>query len=90
MRSPPSSGSKPPGPRGLKVKRRVGAGLSLSKFSSSRTSGYDPKALKEKERALNAKTVNKYRKLQKRLEQGSSAGAAPTQVSLRVARATSS
>lgn len=79
VHSPPSG---PPGPRGLKVKRRVGVGLSLSKFASSRTSGYDPKALKEKERALNAKTVNKYRKLQKRL-QGSGGGDTPGQVSPR-------
>lgn len=46
-------------PRGLQA---------LDRFSRAKQSTYDPKKRKEKERALNAKTVNKYRKLQKRLQ----------------------
>lgn len=40
----------------------------LDRFARAKQSTYDPKQRKEKERALNAKTVNKYRKLQKRLQ----------------------
>ena len=42
-------------------------GLSLEKFATAKQSGYDKKAKKAKELALNAKKVNKYRKLKQRL-----------------------
>ncbi len=46
---------------------QVGAALSLDKFASAKVSKYDKKQLLEKQRALRAKQINKYRKLQKRL-----------------------
>ncbi|CAL8462482.1 g2015 [Coccomyxa elongata] len=42
-------------------------GLSLERFAHAKTSSYDKKKAKEKEFALNAKKVNKYRKLKQRL-----------------------
>lgn len=42
-------------------------GLSLERFARAKTSTYDQKHKKEKEFALNAKKVNKYRKLKQRL-----------------------
>lgn len=62
---------KGPGPRGIrkaKIAARVGAGLSLDKLAGAKKSGYDPRVAKEKERALNAGKVNKYRKMLKRME----------------------
>jgi hypothetical protein len=47
---------------------KLGPGLSLNKFAKAKQSTYDLKAKKEKQLALNAKQVNKYRKLQKRLQ----------------------
>ncbi|KAL6783678.1 hypothetical protein ACKKBF_B05410 [Auxenochlorella protothecoides x Auxenochlorella symbiontica] len=47
--------------------RGRGRGSKLDGFARGKQSTYDPVARREKERALNAKTVNKYRKLQKRL-----------------------
>ena len=44
-------------------------GLSLERFAHAKTSTYDKKHRKEKEFALNAKKVNKYRKLKQRLAQ---------------------
>lgn len=40
----------------------------LSGFASAKTSTYDKQARKRKERALNSKVVNKYRKLKARLQ----------------------
>ena len=48
--------------------RKLGAGVSIEKFARARVSSYDPKAAREKERALNAKVVNKYKKLKQRLQ----------------------
>ncbi len=42
-------------------------GLSLERFAHAKTTSYDKKKAKEKEFALNAKKVNKYRKLKQRL-----------------------
>ena len=42
-------------------------GLSLERFAGAKQSSYDKKAKKAKELALNAKKVNKYRKLKQRL-----------------------
>lgn len=50
--------------------------LGLAKFADAKTSTYDKQARKQKERALNSKVVNKYRKLRARLEQ-QDGGAAP-------------
>ena len=41
----------------------------MEKFAQVGKSTYDPRLRREKERALNAKTVNKYRKIQKRVQQ---------------------
>ena len=48
------------------MKQKLG-GLSLERFAKAKQSGYDKKAKKAKEQALNAKKVNKYRKLKQRL-----------------------
>lgn len=42
-------------------------GLSLERFAKAKQSGYDKKAKKAKELALNAKKINKYRKLKQKL-----------------------
>ena len=42
-------------------------GLSLERFAGAKQSSYDKKAKKAKELALNAKKINKYRKLKQRL-----------------------
>ena len=42
-------------------------GLSLERFAGAKQSSYDKKAMKAKELALNAKKINKYRKLKQRL-----------------------
>lgn len=49
------------------AKKRMGAGLSLERFSKAKQSGYDPRQEREKERVRAAKTVNKYKRLKKRL-----------------------
>ena len=47
---------------------RLGAGLSLEKFSKAKQSSFDRrKAKKDKHKALKAAKVNKYRKLKERL-----------------------
>ncbi|KAK2075899.1 hypothetical protein QBZ16_001235 [Prototheca wickerhamii] len=52
------------------LRRDSGAPRSaLEKFAQVGKSTYDPRLRREKERALNAKTVNKYRKIQKRVQQ---------------------
>jgi hypothetical protein len=71
----PQPGGAAPRRGADKHHRRVGKALSLSAFAKAKKSGYDPRVAKEKERALAARTVNKYRKLQKRLE--AAPGAAP-------------
>ena len=48
------------------MKQKPG-GLSLERFAKAKQSGYDKKAKKAKELALNAKKVNKYRKLKQKL-----------------------
>ncbi len=48
------------------MKQKSG-GLSLERFAKAKQSGYDRKAKKAKELALNAKKVNKYRKLKQKL-----------------------
>lgn len=45
--------------------------LGLTQFAAAKTSTYDKQARKQKERALNSKIVNKYRKLKARLEDAS-------------------
>ena len=42
-------------------------GLSLERFAGAKQSSYDKKAKQAKEMALNAKKINKYRKLKQRL-----------------------
>ncbi len=48
--------------------KKLGPGISIEKFARAKSSGYDKKAVQEKERALNAKKVNKYKKLKQRLK----------------------
>lgn len=48
------------------MKQKSG-GLSLERFAKAKQSSYDKKAKKAKELALNAKKVNKYRKLKQKL-----------------------
>ena len=48
------------------MKQKPG-GLSLERFAKAKQSGYDKKAKKAKELALNAKKVNKYRRLKQKL-----------------------
>lgn len=50
------------------MKERVGAALSLDKFASAKVSKYDKRKVIQKQMALKAKQVNKYKKLKKRLE----------------------
>ena len=54
------------GPPGWKTKF-AGVGLGLQKFAAAKKSTYDKRAVQAKEQALNAKKVNKYRKLLKKL-----------------------
>lgn len=42
-------------------------GLSLERFAHAKTNFYDKRKRKEKEFALNAKKINRYRKLKNRL-----------------------
>ena len=48
--------------------KRKRSGISLHKFAGAKKSRYDKKARLEKAAALNAKRVNKYRKLTAKLE----------------------
>ena len=59
-------------PRGRK---RVASTLSLHAFAQAKKSKYDPREIKEKERALASRTVKKYKKIQRRL-----AGSQPAEV----------
>ena len=65
---------KPPPAHGKKQRRPHTLGL--AKFADAKSSTYDKQARKQKERALNSKVVNKYRKLKARLE-GQGGGAPP-------------
>lgn len=47
---------------------KLGFGIRLDKFAGAKKSTYDKRAIKAKQAALNAKKVNKYRKLVKKLE----------------------
>lgn len=57
----------------LRKKHRPSA-LGLTQFADAKRSTYDKQARKQKERNLNSKVVNKYRKLKARLTDGSEAG----------------
>ncbi len=46
-------------------RKRVNQALSLERFASAKRSGYDKQRRVQREFALNAKKVNKYRKLKK-------------------------
>lgn len=48
-------------------KPKLRQGLSLERFAHAKTASYDKQKAKEKAFALNAKKVNKYRKLKQRL-----------------------
>ena len=48
--------------------QRRKAGVSLQRFAGAKKSKYDKKARAERKAAINAKRVNKYRKLKKRLD----------------------
>mmetsp|Transcript_4944 Transcript_4944/g.14236 ORF Transcript_4944/g.14236 Transcript_4944/m.14236 type:complete len:186 (+) Transcript_4944:254-811(+) len=57
-----------PKPSSAHGKQRRPHALGLAKFADAKTSTYDKQARKQKERALNSKVVNKYRKLRARLD----------------------
>eukprot|EP00891_Asterochloris_glomerata_P005934 jgi/Astpho2/5934/Aster-02422 len=61
--------SLPPGKEGAAKKRKLQGGLSLEQFASAKASGFDKKHERDKQKALNAKQVNKYRKLRQKLQQ---------------------
>lgn len=44
-------------------------GLTLERFAAAKSSGYNKREKKEKQFALDAKKVNKYRKLKQKLQQ---------------------
>ena len=44
-------------------------GLTLERFATAKASGYSKQEKKDKEYALNAKKVNQYRKLKRKLQQ---------------------
>ena len=44
-------------------------GLTLERFAAAKTSGYNKQEKKDKQFALNAKKVNQYRKLKRKLQQ---------------------
>lgn len=46
-------------------------GLTLERFATAKASGYNKQKKKDKQFALNAKKVNQYRKLQRKLQQSS-------------------
>ena len=53
-------------------KRRRDRPLSISKFGAAKASTYDKRVIKQKQAALNAAKVNKYRKLKARLTEQAS------------------
>eukprot|EP00873_Tetraselmis_striata_P033482 jgi/Tetstr1/453746/TSEL_040699.t1 len=57
----------------------VGAGLRLDRFAAAKKSTYDKRTVAAKRTALNAKKVNKYRRLLKQLEPGQGAGDADSE-----------
>ena len=48
-------------------RKKVGQGLSLERFAGAKRSGYSKQQRVQREFALNAKKVNRYRKLKQRL-----------------------
>ena len=58
-------------PRGRAGFNSKSGGISLERFARAKKSTYDPREVKEKERARAAITVAKYRKLKKRLQRAS-------------------
>jgi hypothetical protein len=48
-------------------KKFAGVGLGLQKFAAAKKSTYDKRAVQAKQQALNAKKVNKYKRLLKKL-----------------------
>jgi hypothetical protein len=58
-------------PRGRAGFNSKHGGISLDRFARAKKSTYDPREVKEKERARNAITVAKYKKLKKRLQRDS-------------------
>jgi len=59
-----------------RARRGSGRGLSLAAFAKAKTSTYDPRVVNEREKIRASRTVNKYKKLKRRLH----AGALNTQV----------
>jgi len=58
-------------PRGRAGFNSKNGGISLDRFARAKKSTYDPREVKEKERARNAISVAKYKKLKKRLQRAS-------------------
>ncbi|KAG7666934.1 hypothetical protein NADE_003277 [Nannochloris sp. 'desiccata'] len=58
-------------PRGRAGFNSKYGGISLDRFARAKKSTYDPREVKEKERARNAITVAKYKKLKKKLQRAS-------------------
>lgn len=70
-------------------RRLVGHTLSLDKFANAKVSKFNKKEKLEKQRALNAKKVNKYAKLKRRLEAAGELPARHARVPLPVSRSQS-
>jgi hypothetical protein len=64
-----------------KHRQKIGAGLSLDKFATAKVSKYDKRKVLQKQMALKAKQVNKYKRLKRRLEAEGKYIATPTTVS---------
>ena len=61
-----------PAPKGHKGKGSKGSkSLSLERFAAAKSSGYNKLEKREKQLALNAGKINKYRKLKRKLQQKS-------------------
>lgn len=54
-------------PEPSKIKKKKGGRLSIDRFSRAKLSTYDPRKVKEEQRARAAITIAKYKKLKKRL-----------------------
>jgi hypothetical protein len=65
------SGRGSKAPRGRTGFNAKSGGISLDRFARAKKSTYDPREVKEKERARNAITIAKYKKLKKRLQRQS-------------------
>lgn len=79
----PAEISKHRSARGSKHTR----GLTLERFAAAKSSGYNKREKKEKQFALDAKQVNKYRKLKQKLQQQ---GMLPRDAQVRGLRCTTS